>query len=1335
LRYQFFPKAESMKLSIYKSTLPIFLLLLSGTFASARGKHPATGEVPKIPANREIDFVENKGQWISEAKYKTGLPGGVVFITNKGFVYNYSSKADLNRIHEKSHEQNVDVSNEIVHHHAYKVNFSGANSGVTYRTEGKKKNYYNYFLGNNQANWASNVAAYGKVIQENVYQGIDVAVYSKEYSLKYDFIVSPGSDVNQIALTFDGVQPEITAEGNLKIKTSVNEVIEQAPYSYQVIDEKEVIVPSSYKLTNGKLTFHFPQGYDHSKTLVIDPTLIFATYSGGTGQANYSLATTYDADGNLYAGSYAYGLGWPVTTGAFQNTFAGTVDVAVNKYSTLGSSLIYSTFYGGSSSDLPHAMIVNDQNELIIAGSTTSSNLPLSTNSYDNSLSGGTDIFVAHFNSTATGLIGSTYIGGASIDPLNFSFAGAGGLQSQNTTSPVEVNFDNTGNIWVVGATSSTDFPVTTNAYQSIMSGSQDGVIFKLNPACSQLLYSSFLGGSGTDCISAIQFNSSGNAVVCGSTQSTDFPTTTGALHATAPGGTFDGFVSIFNQSTGAVIASTYVGTDDKDQAVNLQVDQNNNIYVLGRTMGAYPISAGVYNISDGDVFIDKLNTNLTASILSTRIGTAQGNGTRYFPTAFLYDICENIYVAGLGGLDPFGSSTTLPGTLPVTNDAFSTVADNFYFIVLEPNFNDILFGSYYGSDNDDHTHSGVNRLDKQGVVYHSVCSAASNFPTTPGVYSPTKQNVSGQDIISFKFDFEATGVQSNFELDPLVSGNDTGCVPYTVHFVNNSTSAEDYVWDFGDGSPTSNLSAPTHIYTVPGIYTVTLHASNDSSCITDDTAYMTITVLETNPPNFTVNDTTLCTYSQAIDIGLTLANPSPNNTILWEPSTGILTAPNQPVITVDPSVNNVYWVTVKDTIPGICGFSATDTVHIDLSPRVLDILNNDTVVCEGAIIPINAIGTPGYTYVWSPAVGVSDTTALEPNITINQPNLYTLTASYPNCPDTAVTINFDMHYIPDLELGPDKYACQWTDVALEATITPFRNDYIYQWTPATPNLSNPTGPNTHFITDTTITYHLNVQTPIGCSDNDSIKITVYPGAFGAIASDTGYCPGNQANLWATGGVSYSWTPAYGLSDTSIANPVASPGTTTYYTVYITDQHNCADTERVTVYVYPEAVLALPDSVNVYPGEQYHVEPETNALYFTWFPPSGLSSTTISDPLMSPEVRTRYFVTATTENGCVVSDSMDILVKETVIDMPNAFAPSGTNNLFKPSKRGIAQLKSFNVFNRWGNKVYSSTNIDQGWDGTFNDKEQPMGVYIYVIEAVTDKGKTFTQQGNVTLIR
>jgi gliding motility-associated-like protein len=610
-----------------------------------------------------------------------------------------------------------------------------------------------------------------------------------------------------------------------------------------------------------------------------------------------------------------------------------------------------------------------------------------------------------------------------------------------------------------------------------------------------------------------------------------------------------------------------------------------------------------------------------------------------------------------------------------------------------------------------------------------TVSPTGTSIPVTPltgsfpmGIYDFGSCTIGGSNI------------NAGFILSQTPSQNDSGCAPYTVSFMNNSTSANAYMWNFDDGTATTSLTNVTHTFTDPGVYTVTLYASNDYSCNLIDTAYKTISVFHTEIPNITIQDTVLCSLQQSVPINVIVNNPSPNNAILWGPPTGILSSPTMTSINIDPSLNNLYWVTVKDTVPGICGFSVTDTVHIDLSPRVLHILNDDTAVCNGAVVQINALGSPGYSYAWSPSTGVNDTALLSPTITINQPNIYTVRASYPNCPDTLVSINIGMQYIPTLELGANKAVCQWTEVAFESTITPYRPDYIYQWTPSA-GLSYSTGPNTDLIADTSGTWYLDVKTPIGCASRDSIKLIVYPGNFGAAATDTGYCPPSEVQLWATGGVSYSWTPAYGLNDTSSANPVASPLTTTDYTVYIKDIHNCLDTQKLTVSVYPLALLTLPDSINIYPGEQYQVEPGTNCLYFQWFPSSGVSNANISDPKLSPEVRTRYFITATTEHGCTVSDSMDVMVKETVLDMPNAFAPNGTNNLFKPTKRGIAQLKSFAIFNRWGNKVYNSSNIDEGWDGTFNGSDQPMGVYIYTIEAVTDKGQIFRQQGNVTLIR
>ncbi len=169
------------------------------------------------------------------------------------------------------------------------------------------------------------------------------------------------------------------------------------------------------------------------------------------------------------------------------------------------------------------------------------------------------------------------------------------------------MNFDEHGNIWVVSSTPANNFPVTGNAAQATSGGSTDGVLFQMDPTCATLMYSTYLGGSAADVLFGIQFNSLGNVVVCGTTQSTNYPTTAGVLHAAAPGG-LDGFVTMINATSGAIMRSTYLGTTSGDQAVNLQVDCADNIYVLGRTQGNYPISAGVYSMANSDLFIDKLS-------------------------------------------------------------------------------------------------------------------------------------------------------------------------------------------------------------------------------------------------------------------------------------------------------------------------------------------------------------------------------------------------------------------------------------------------------------------------------------------------------------------------------------------------------------------------------------------------------------------------------------------------------------------------------------------------------------------------------------------------------
>src|SRR5690606_4098050 len=307
-----------------------------------------------------------------------------------------------------------------------------------------------------------------------------------------------------------------------------------------------------------------------------------------------------------------------------------------------------------------------------------------------------------------------------------------------------------------------------------------------------------------------------------------------------------------------------------------LQIDPSGALFLLGRTEGNYPISPGVYAMPNTDVFIDRISADLDTSVLSTRLGMEQ-SASRFFPTSFLLDMCGNVYLAGM-------PPTFNAPTLPLTPDAFSTTPDDFWFIVLKPHFSDILFGSYYGSPDNDHSHVGVTRMDPNGVVYQSVCSASQNFPTTPGVVGPTKMNSSGQDIVSFKFDFQATGVKAGIALN--VSQNDSICAPGTVALKNTSTSPYPitYLWDFGDGN-TSTAVDPVHTYDSAGTYDVVLHAHSDSACITDSWDTFRITVLYVELPDIVTEDVLVCSDEDAINLSVLINNPSENNIIQWGPS------------------------------------------------------------------------------------------------------------------------------------------------------------------------------------------------------------------------------------------------------------------------------------------------------------------------------------------------------------------------------------------------------------------------------------------------------------------
>ena len=870
-----------------------------------------------------LDFITNGHQWPAQVKFKADVPGGSVFLTSTGFTYSYYSVDDLTRIHAAMHERQLSptsVAPETVHGHAYSVTFQGCNASAFATGIHKLPNYYNYFLGSDASKWSGGMVAYESVQYQNIYRGIDLHVYSKGTSPKYDFVVSPHADASAIHLAFEGVVPELRVDGDLLIKTSVNEVLEKAPYAYQLVNGRKQKVSCRYVLRNGQVSFAFPHGYDHGKTLILDPALVFATYSGST-SVTYGWSATYDTAGNLYAGGQSFGTGWPVTMGAFQTTFGGGMDDGINKYSSNGSTLIYSTYYGGTNGDYPNAMIVNGSGELFIAGTTLSSDLAVTPGCFDNTYNGGADVYVARFNASATALLGATYLGGS------------GNEGNASTSLGVEANrgevlTDTANNILVAFGTTSSDFPTTAGAYQTTLNGSMDGFVSKLSPNCSNLIFSTYIGGSDTDAVIAMQVSTSGKIIVGGGTLSNNFPGTSGGWQPSRQGAR-DGFIAVLNSNGSSLLYATYVGTAGDDDVSKVQLDVYGNIYAVGKVnSSSFPVSVGAFRDSAAMNFIAEFDSTLSNRLVSTTIGSKMAP---LVPSAFLVDNCRNIYFIGF---------RTHLDTLASTPDAFQKNLGGFWMNVLSPNMNTRIYSSYFGAIGD-HIDGGSSRLNPAGIVYHSMCTSNTNAPTSPSVWSPTKQHL-GFDIASWKFNFQISGMRAGFTLNP----GDSICAPGTVSFTNTSTGALAYLWDFGDGSTSNAVTPPPHVYNALGIYKVRLYAYNTAPCtpIDSDVHFVhvfrvrdTIVLIAPNVQDICQGDTVHMKVNPAWLVSVT-----PNTSVSYLPVGGseIIFYPGSDITYKVSASLSSFCGTAKDSI------SFTIVVDTATIPHINQIA--DTLLCKG---------------------------------------------------------------------------------------------------------------------------------------------------------------------------------------------------------------------------------------------------------------------------------------------------------------------------------------------------------------------------------------------------
>ncbi len=800
----------------------------------------------------------------------TNVPtGGALFIHNDGLTVLQHDILDWDKVQNMVHGHKDDLTPMAkeqrlsMHSHAYRVQFLNALPSKTIIPDKAVEGYTNYFIGNDPSKWASHCKVYQGITIKNLYPNIDLRYYSYNGQIKYDLIVNPGAKLSDIALKYTGVNGLQVKDRQLLVGTSVGTVKELSPYSYQYNskEKKEVLV--NYQVKDNIVTF-IAKNYDPNSTLIIDPTLVFVSFAGSRA-TQWGYTATYGPDGSMFGGGIVFSEGFPTTTGSFQQNWGGgngslPFDIGIVKLNSRGSQRLYATYIGGSGNEQPHSLVCDADGNLIIAGRSNSPNYP-TTGSGLIGDGGGFDIIVTKLNADGSALIGSKRIGGTGDDGMNIDqgHEKASSLeQNYGDDARSEVILDGGGNILLASCTRSQKFP-SVNGFQSDLKGEQDGVVLKLDPTVSNLLYSTHIGGSGNDAAYVLALNPfDGNVYVAGGTESNDFPGIHNGPTGSAFGGSIDGFVSIINTSGGAP-SSIYLGTSSIDQVYGIQFDKFGYPYVTGQTRGTWPTKQAegtptFYSDAGGKNFIVKLEKDLSAFVYSTVFGTG-GTYPNISPIAFLVDRCENVYVSGWGGeIQGFPSAGTSGLKLKSSIVKDHTDGNDFYFFVLKRDATDQLYGDFFGKDGGfpDHVDGGTSRFDKNGVIYQAICADCNRqprtpFPTTIGAAEPVNRS-SFCDLAMIKVAFNFAGVHAGLQASINGVVNDTaGCVPLKIEFKDTIQNAASYEWDYGDGSPRETTTAAnyqvSHTYQNTGFYKVMLIAIDPNSCNIRDTAYKYVRV------------------------------------------------------------------------------------------------------------------------------------------------------------------------------------------------------------------------------------------------------------------------------------------------------------------------------------------------------------------------------------------------------------------------------------------------------------------------------------------------------------
>lgn len=1279
-------------------------------------------------------FVENKGQIYAEARFESRWRANHIYLTPDGLAFLFVESDLAQKVHGRQWAE----APIPVRAHFVRIRWVG---GRAVEPEGlePETTRYNFFLGS----WRGvNARGFRQVLYREIYPGVSLRVRFTEKGLKWDWEAQSPAALSRIRLQYEGVGLSVE-EQRLGLHTCVGTFWEEMPAVYEAATGKPLA--ARYVLEGAFVRYELVDSKTRA-ALVVDPVVVFSTYSGSYSD-NWGFTATYDLLGNAYAGGNVNdglwqwnpgGVYFPVTPGVVQGTFGGGVsygsnqpifwgtDIALWKANSTGTTRLWATYLGGSNNEQPHSLVTDPQGNLYILGATRSANFPTTPTAYQPNLAGNIDIVVCALSANGDQLLGSTYLGGSGEDGLNsrvyplyyfYADDGRGEAILSDTAC------------YIISSTRSSNFPITSGAFQTQRKGGMDAVICKLSLDLSQLYASTYLGGSGADAGYSIRIGANGLVYTCGGTNSTDFPTSGNSYQPTYQGGRADGWLAVLDSDLRSVLLGTYWGTPAYDQVFMIDLDRQGFVWGAGHTEGTLSATPGAYSTPDGKQFVFSMDDSLSQVTRLSVWGSLGSTTPNITISAFAADRCGYIYVSGWGGLDvgngPEGSTVGLP----TTANANQTTTDgaDFYVVAFSPNLTGLAYASFWGGNlAQEHVDGGTSRFDNRGIIYQSVCGGCggfSDFPTTAGTISATNNSPNCNNAL-FKIDFQLG--------DPVVAAAAItprgGCAPFTATIQNLSQNGVSYYWDFGNGQTSTAASPPSVTYAQPGTYTLTLVATNLATCNERDTLRRVITVYARPTANFR--------FSKGC--GLTATFLAEDSTALgysWDFGDGN-TAQGR-FVTYTYSAAGSY--TVRLVVwNAFCADTFSQVVSIQPSPVEADFSwSGDS--CRGVYTFTN-LSQSASSYLWVFQPGDSSR-AISPTFGFPMSGTYTVTLiAYDSlgCSDTVrKTIQVSRVVRAAWELSIDYCALMVVlrDVSAGGG---WRLWLLGDGTQSTASTLTHTyaAPGTYQLT------LIALSSDSLCADtlSDSIAISPYSEAIAQIRVDT--C---QSRVLFVSRSRFSGSVAWYVENQLVGAQDSfwwqAPGPGAYGYQLITNPQGpaiCQDTASGFVVIPARVGLdSLTYEVDLCGGwVRFGVPLSPDKVLFVQAEgvvyPAGTVSLVL--PLRNPyvyQVIVGYFDSENCLDTLIYTISGDELVKRALF-VPNAFSPNGDgiNDVFRITG-SLECILELSIYDRWGNLLYVTNSVPFSWDGRLRSGElAPEGAYVYVIRFAD-----LVRAGTVSLLR